>query len=214
MQINLIKLISDLLMTFTRDNRLIEIIRVLISEAEISFNYFNLQMPDWLYKAKANASIASLEHHIKRELDVDVLITNLDGKPIDFLVTIIGFGDKTLISKIIDTYGLAGRSYVFENGDITYSCEFINHVCEKQLIDNLVTGVLTENLITVTSAHPVASNVTVTISVATESDNQILTLIIPHDQTTAVLTGTFASQDIANITDVNPNSDSLYNYIY
>ena len=85
-----------------RSNRLAELIRVLTREAESAYNQFNLQVPDWMYKINANASVISLKHHIKRELDVDAVITELDGKPIDFLVSVTGFVDEQRLKAMID----------------------------------------------------------------------------------------------------------------
>lgn len=139
MQINLIKLIKDVLPTFNRSNKFVQIIFVLIAEARTSFNEFISQVPDWKYKAKANASVLSIQNTIKRELNVDAVITELDGKPVDFLVSVTGFVDFSAVKNLIDKYKLAGRSYVFETGAVTYFCSFINHVCVLDLIDNVIT---------------------------------------------------------------------------
>jgi len=147
-----------MLPTFLRGNMISELIRALLLQIEHTFNRFNTNIPDWLYKAKTNASVQSLEHHIKRELDVDVIITELSGNPIDFLVTVNGFADQGQISKIIDAYGLAGKSYVFEDGEISYTCEFINHVCALTLTDNVVTLSYVDLKYQVSSQFAVKSN--------------------------------------------------------
>ena len=161
MNINSHKLIKLLLPTFMRGNRIIEFIRVMLLQLENSYNTFNANVPDWLYKANANASVISLTHHVKRELDVDILITELDGTPIDFLVTVQGFVDYGQLSKLIDTYGLAGKSYVFENGEITYTCEWINHVCAITLANNALTLSLVDSVASVSAAQTVASELKV-----------------------------------------------------
>jgi hypothetical protein len=130
MPINLYTLIRNLLITFTRDIKLVEFARVLSSEVETAHNAFMLQVPDWKYKVNANASVISLQHHIKRELDVDALITELDGKPIDFLVTVTGFVDEIRLKALLDNYKLAGRSYVFKVGSVAWAAAFTNHLCE------------------------------------------------------------------------------------
>ena len=214
MRINVRKLISDLLITFTRDNKFIELIRVLISQAESSLNEFNVQVPDWMYKAKANASVISLQHHIKRELDVDVLITELDGTPIDFLVTVSGFADQNQIAKIIDTYGLAGKSYVFEDGEITYTCEWINHVCVLSLIDNAITISLVDSLATVSAAFAVTSKLTVYARFDIRYSSPIYhTFVLDIGATTS---GTFSVIGKVvtgySILSVTPIRDNNYNY--
>ena len=157
MQVNLIKLIKDLLITFVRDNKLVMIIYVLVSEARTSFNAFMQSVPDWKYKARANGSVLSLQHTIKRELDVDAVITELSGKPFDYLVTVNGYTDETRLRNVLDTFSIAGKSYCFENGLITYSCEFTNHFCALTLEDNPLTLTFNGTYWFVTSESPVAS---------------------------------------------------------
>jgi len=130
MKVNMYKLIKLLLPTFLRGNMISELVRAMLLQLEYAFNRFNTNVPDWLYKANTNASVQCLEHHIKRELDVDAVITELDGLPIDFLVTITGFVDENQLRVLIDTYKLAGKSYVFKVGSVAYTAEFTNYVCE------------------------------------------------------------------------------------
>ena len=60
MQINSYKLINQLLPTFMRGDRITEFIRVMLLQLEKSYNAFNANLPDWMYKANANASVISL----------------------------------------------------------------------------------------------------------------------------------------------------------
>ena len=219
MGIDLLKLIRSLLVTFMRSNRLAELIRVFTREAESAYNQFNFNVPDWMYKINANASVISLQHHIKRELDVDALITELDGKPIDFLVEVTGFVDESQLRALIDNFKLSGKSYVFRVGSIVFSCQFTNHVCEIELADNLLT---IHNSFSVpfssyvTSAFNVTSNVEVIIrALYTSGEMAFYYVTIPKGSNTsnvvAVKTGSFTTEPL--IGGASPQ-DLNYNYTY
>lgn len=219
MRIDLYKLIRSLLVTFMRSNRLAELIRVLTREVETAYNQFNVSVPDWMYKINANASIISLQHHIKRELDVDAVITELDGKPVDFLIEVTGFVDESQLRALIDSYKLSGKSYVFKVGSVVYSCQFSNHVCEIELVDNLLT---IHNSFSVpfssyvTSAFNVTSNVEVIIrAVYTTGEMAFYYVTIPKGTSTSnvtvVKTGSFTTEP--QIGGASPH-DLNYNYTY
>ena len=220
MKINLRKLIADLLLTFVRDNRLIELIRVLTSQAETAFNQFNLQVPDWLYKINANASVISLQHHIKRELDVDAVITELDGKPIDFLVSVTGFVDEQRLKALIDSFKLSGQSYVFKVGNEIYTDKFGNWYCESLYDDNLLTVHYDANHVWITSALDVTSNLSVSIQVdisGRPSQNKIVIIANEANESNhlTITDGSFAVI-ISGVTvlSTNPTRDTFYNYTY
>ena len=220
MKINLRKLIADLLLTFVRDNRLIELIRVLTSQAETAFNQFNLQVPDWLYKINANASVISLQHHIKRELDVDAVITELDGKPIDFLVSVTGFVDEQRLKALIDSFKLSGKSYVFKVGNEIYTAKFGNWYCESLYDDNLLTVHYDANHVWITSALDVTSNLSVSIQVdisGRPSQNKIVIIANEANESNhlTITDGSFAVI-ISGVTvlSTNPTRDTFYNYTY
>ena len=215
MQINLIQLIRDNLLTFARDIRIVEFIRILTTQAEKAFNDFNNQVSDWMYKLNANASVISLTHHIKRELDVDVLITELDGKPIDFLVSVHGFADEKKISQIIDTYGLASRSYVFENGEPLYYSSFINHACELSLTDNHISFNVPANSydLNAHSQFAVNSDIIVTIKqTAQEQDFIYVETKILKGQIIGSRTLQFWDEN--QIISIVPDADDIYRYTF
>lgn len=130
MRINLLKLIQDLLLPILRKKKVVEFLRSMLLEVPKASNEFELLSDDLRYKANADASVISLEHHINREFDVKAKITELDGRPIDFLVTIIGNVDEIRLRSLIDSYKLSGKSYTFKVGEAKYFSEFINHQCE------------------------------------------------------------------------------------
>ena len=217
MLINLRKLISDLLITFTRDNKFIELIRVLTSQAVDVYNEFNTGVSDFRYKAKANASVLSLQHHIKRELDVDILITPLDGKPIDYLVSVIGFADEKKISQILDTYGLASRSYVFDNSEPFYSSSFINYACESLLSDNLITLSVdgdTGSVLLLTAQHAVTSRIFVKVKLEMSGFINYLYPVFEIGTTSADWSHQDQAADFNQIVAIIPDIDDTYRYTF
>jgi len=220
MLINLYTLIRNLLITFARDIKLVELVRVLTGEAEKAFNEFTSRVADWNYKINANASTISLEHHIKRELDVDAVITELEGTPIDFLVTISGFVDENRLRVLIDSYKLAGRSYVFVAGSEFFSAKFSNWSCESLFEDNLLTVHFDTTHIWVTSAVAVGSDVVVSVRVditGRPSQNKQVTIAnaaTESNHLTIVDGAYFIDISAAEVTDAAPGQDTFYNYTF
>ena len=220
MRIDLLKLIRSLLVTFMRSNRLAELIRVLTREAESAYNQFNLQVPDWMYKINANASVISLKHHIKRELDVDAVITELDGKPIDFLVSVTGFVDEQRLKAIIDNYKLSGKSFVFKVGNEVYTAKFGSWSCESLYDDNLLTAHFDTNHVWITSALDVTTELTISVQVIISgrpSQTHLITISnasSESDYLTIVDGSYFVSITEVVILSVSPVRDTYYNYIY
>lgn len=86
---------------------------------------------DSRYRASVTPQVISLEHMAERNLDCRIRIDELDGKPYDFLVNVEGNPDMAKLTRLLNTYKLAGKSYVYEMvGPVGYSCFFLNHVEE------------------------------------------------------------------------------------
>jgi hypothetical protein len=133
MRIDLLKMIRNLLFSGIRKPKVTEFIRSLLAEVPKACNDFELFSCDAKYRANANASVISLEHHIEREFDVKVKITELDGKPFDFLVTTTGSVDENRLKALIDNYKLYGKSYVFSLEGVVFTAEFTDYVCENMV---------------------------------------------------------------------------------
>jgi hypothetical protein len=103
-------------------------------QVPVASNDFELFSDDAMYKANANASVISLEHHINREFDARAKITELDGKPVDFLVAVTGSVDEIRLRALIDQYKPAGKSYVFRIQEVVFTSRFIDHVCENMAV--------------------------------------------------------------------------------
>jgi hypothetical protein len=134
MRVDLLKLIQDFLLSFIRKSKVIEFIRSLVMPVQKATNDFELFSYEAMYRANANASAISLEHHIEREFDVKAKISEMDGKPVDFLVVIAGSVDEVRLRALIDQYKPAGKSYVFKIQEVVFSSQFIEHVCENMAV--------------------------------------------------------------------------------
>lgn len=226
-----------------RGKNITELLRVFCGSAERIKNEFDVESDNLLYKTKANASTISLEHHIKRELDVDVVITSLNGYPYDFLVNVYGFADERRLKSIIDQYKLAGKSYLFRIGTVAYTAEFTNHVCEDiielfeaEWIENVceTDGIvlLTPTLdfegnnftIAVNVLYRVKSDVTFDATVLfydssnTLINSQLITLTLLTDtynvnKNDGVISGGSAATGKIYINNIRPTSDEYYHYV-
>lgn len=221
MQINLIKLISDLLNTRIRSTLLVQMLFALTSHAAVVLNKVKLLTLDLLYRINADASVISLQNQIKRELDVDAVITELNGQPVDFLVTINGFVDENRLRALITDRKLAGKSFVFVTGDTTYTATWINHVCAQVYTDNIIYITQSINYVGLDFQYPSASELTIVVRVyagAYYADfTRVLATGIDEDSFLANVhydsaSGSWMVNTHAEILSITPQSDYLYNY--
>ena len=136
MNIDFYRLVEYCLPPFLRQPALIAFTRALIAKplADLYASFF-LFREQIRYKASVTPQVCMLEDAAFRLLDTDIEITELDGMPIDFLVTVNGTADLTKLSKLLNSYKLAGKTYIYVVGDTDYVCSWKNHVSE-----NLIEG--------------------------------------------------------------------------
>jgi hypothetical protein len=85
---------------------------------------------DAAYRAYADGSIISLQHHIKRVLGINVFIENTPGGDTDFLVMLNTAGaDPKRVRDFVNRYRIAGTSFDVQSSPLT--AEFIDHRCER-----------------------------------------------------------------------------------
>jgi hypothetical protein len=135
MKIDLHKLVLLLRPPLLRSKTFSEFIRSQLLQVQRTCDEFCLFLHDAKYKANANASVISLEHHIEREFDVPAKITELSGRPTDFLVTVDGNVDESRLRSLIDSYKLFGKSYVFKVAGVEYISGWLEHVCENMSVE-------------------------------------------------------------------------------
>ncbi len=220
MQIDLNKLVSDLLPTWLRSSKMVRMLMVLLSQAREALNRYKLNISDWLYQINADSSVISLQHQIKRELDVDAVITELSGQPIDFLVTVNGFVDENRLMALIESRKLAGKSFVFKTGNMEYSAAWINHVCAQEYETISISASLNLNTVDITADSTVSSNISVSVRVHAGNRYKDYVAIILNGSTATSFTadvkdssGNTLVADAVEILSLNPTRDYYNNYI-
>ena len=169
MNIDWYKYVLQLLPTGLRTRLLFEFVRTLIWQVPGLQARILVWFDDARFRASMNASVMGLQKLIERYLGIQAVITELDGKPTDFKVSIQGTVDEARMKSIVDQYKLAGKSYVFQSSAIAFTCEFADWVCEVDRdciiqvhLDSAVGTVIT---VSVTSSVPVATDVQVIFNV-------------------------------------------------
>lgn len=131
MNIDYNKLIELLLPTFLRRPRLFALLRTLVSKPlQELFSQFHLWRVKSRYEASITPQVCSLIHAVKQTFDCVCEITELDGKPYDFLVEIDRSTDLNAIKEFINQHKLAGKSYIFKLGDVSFTALWINYANE------------------------------------------------------------------------------------
>ena len=131
MKIDFNKLVELLLPTFLRRPRILAMLRVLVAKPlQQLFVKFHIWRLKSRYEASVSPQVISLIHAIERTFDCVAEITELDGKPYDFLVSIDRSADLNAIREFIDKHKLAGKSYIFKLGDAAFSVTWISYVDE------------------------------------------------------------------------------------
>lgn len=132
MRIDYNKLTELLLPTFLRRPKLFALLKSLFSkQLQILFSSFNIFRANSRYEASVTPQTCSLVHAIQRIFDCKAEITELDGKPYDFLLSIEKSTDLSAVKKNVDKHKLAGKSYIFKLGDTNFRAKWINHVDEN-----------------------------------------------------------------------------------
>jgi hypothetical protein len=127
------KLIRLLLPTFLRRAVLIELLKTLVSPLTTMHTAFLAWYEKARYKANATASVISLTHNINREFGTIATITELDGKPLDFLVTTVDVVDEMRLRALINDYKLAGKSFTLSVGNVVFTSGWNDWVCEDMI---------------------------------------------------------------------------------
>lgn len=126
------RLIELLLPTYLRQNKLIALLRALIAmPMQRRFSDFNLLRAKSDYEATVTPQVCSLTDAVQRTFDCVCEITELNGKPYDFLVSIDRSTDLQAIKEFIDAHKLAGKSFVFELGDVVFTATWMNYTNEN-----------------------------------------------------------------------------------
>lgn len=99
-----------------------------------------------LIKAGGSPQVCMLEKIVKDSLDIDIRITEGNGKPIDFIIKaeFMDLDKERQLFALLDRYKLAGKSYGYENAGIVITEQWTGVVCELANIDCVWSGVTCE----------------------------------------------------------------------
>ena len=106
----------------------------LISPLQTLYNDFNQYRKKMKIKAGGSPQVCMLQKIVKDSLDIDIVILEGDGKPIDFIIqTAFTDTDKERqLFSLLDRYKLAGKSYSYENKQVIYDVQWSGYVCETR----------------------------------------------------------------------------------
>lgn len=99
-----------------------------------------------LIKAGGSPQICMLEKIVKDSLDIDIRITEGNGKPIDFIINaeFMDLDKERQLFALLDRYKLAGKSYSYENAGIVITAQWTGFVCELAGMESEWTGFVCE----------------------------------------------------------------------
>lgn len=125
------KLIELLLPHSMRKSTIMSLLQVLIAkQMQPLFADYHIFRQKTKFEASVTPQACFLEYAIERLFDVNCSISELDGYPTDFLVSIDRSTDLNAIRAFLDKHKLAGRSYVFELGDTIFTAKWSSYVDE------------------------------------------------------------------------------------
>lgn len=83
-------------------------------------------------KSGGSPQVCMIKRTVFDELGIMIEILEGDGKPVDFIIqTAFTDTDKERqLFALLDRYKLAGKSYAYENKEITFECTWSKYMCE------------------------------------------------------------------------------------
>lgn len=238
-----IRLVSLLLPTFLRRDKMVAFLRALIGiPLQNRQSNYMLFSSASRYDASITPQLCSLRHAITQKWDVNCDIIELDGKPYDFLVELDRSSDVKAIEAFLLKFGLAGKTFTFNLADTIYSVTWDNYV-EEDLVENysvewmdhqfedngevflypiVLANADTGWVVSVSTLQPMPARVTVVVYVNYWDDNHSLaqgggtavTLEIGDKNAQQQITLTEGSKPPFEITaSVYPNKSGYYTFI-
>lgn len=135
MMLDFYKLAELILPNSLRNNKFLAFIRILVAmQMQALFAKYHLFRLRSKLDSSTTPQVCSLQYGVEQIFDVQCDIRALSGKPYDFLVSIDRSTDLNAIRAFVDKHKLAGKSFVFELGDISYSATWSNYV-DENLVD-------------------------------------------------------------------------------
>lgn len=108
------------------------------------------EFSSWKDKMKIMISgtpqVCMLEKIIKDSLDIDIVISEGDGRPVDFVIqtNFLDVDKERQLFALIDRYKLAGKAYGYINASVLLGCEWSEYICERKVLDMVWEGYVCE----------------------------------------------------------------------
>ena len=126
------RLVELLLPTFLRNIGIVAMLRALVATPlQNRHSEFHIFSEKTRYEAAITPQVCSLTDAVQRKFDVSAEITELDGKPYDYLVSIDRSSDLNAIRDFLNRFALAGKTFLFALGDTLYTAEWNEYVDEN-----------------------------------------------------------------------------------
>lgn len=136
--------------------------------------------------------VCQLKKIVHDELGLDIQIEEGNGKPIDFIIktSFVDIDKERRLFALLDRYKLAGKSYGYENAEITLTATWSRFVCERIEVKPILTWggfvceVLRINAIRVTYywKYPLHENERVIMKIRIRPDFPVKTeLLLTYD---------------------------------
>lgn len=87
-------------------------------------------------KAGGSPQVCMLQKIVKDTLDIDLIISEGNGKPVDFIIhtSFTDVDKERQLFALLDRYKLAGKSYMYKNAEVEYSQQWSGFICERQTV--------------------------------------------------------------------------------
>lgn len=107
---------------------------VLIAPLQTLYNDFNQYRKRMKIKAGGSPQVCMLQKIVKDSLDIDLIISEGNGKPVDFIIhtSFTDVDKERQLFALIDRYKLAGKRYEYKNAALYIESHWDEYVCEQQ----------------------------------------------------------------------------------
>lgn len=199
------------------------LLRVLLSPIYMLYDDFIVWKQRMHTLSGVTVQACMLKKIVRDELGIDMLITEGDGKPIDFIIetSFTDIDKERQLFALLDRYKLAGKSYAYQNAEIVFESTWTGYVCEKKIINNIVITYYWRNdpawgtviyQVVIQADEPVKSDLTITLEVHIIGQPGNDTLDIPLRKGESRFEFPTWVLDAHISESVNPVSDEYFNY--
>lgn len=162
------------------------------------YNEFRIWKKRMDIKAGGSPQVCMLQKIVKDTLDIDLIISEGNGKPVDFIIhtSFTDVDKERQLFALLDRYKLAGKSYMYENAEVEYSQQWSGFVCERQTLliqwqgyvcevktreVNYISARINNSRIYVKQDYPPTSDIRVTYAIYRDNGNGGIEVVCSAD---------------------------------